>query len=151
MAKRLTDFERKQIIADYVEIGSYNAVAKKHGISLNTVKNIVISAENAENADNAEFAEMCKQKKQENAESILEHMAEKRDKVCLIIDRYLDRLLEEDVIANATPSQLTTALGTVIDKFSAISVIKASKDVEYDPLTLSLIEEARRLENADKP
>lgn len=29
---RLTDKQRKQIIADYVELGSYNATAKRNGV-----------------------------------------------------------------------------------------------------------------------
>ena len=50
MAARLTDKQKKRIIADYVELGSYNATAKAHGVSLNTVKKIV--------QNNAEIAEM---------------------------------------------------------------------------------------------
>ena len=38
MAARLTDKQKKKIIADYVELGSYNAVAKIHGVSRQTVK-----------------------------------------------------------------------------------------------------------------
>lgn len=40
MASRLTDKQKKKIIADYVESGSYRATAKKFGVSDNTVKNI---------------------------------------------------------------------------------------------------------------
>ena len=42
MAKHLTDREKKKIIADYVELESYNAVAKKHNVSATTVKNTVL-------------------------------------------------------------------------------------------------------------
>ena len=45
MAKRLTDKQKKKIIADYVEIGSLNAVAQKHKVSRDTVKRIVSSDE----------------------------------------------------------------------------------------------------------
>lgn len=38
MAKHLTDREKKKIIADYAEMGSCNAVAKKHGRSWATIK-----------------------------------------------------------------------------------------------------------------
>lgn len=57
MAARLTDKQKKKIVADYVELGSYNATAKLNGVSLNTVKHIVQA--------NAEIAEMCNQKKEE--------------------------------------------------------------------------------------
>ena len=42
MAARLTDKQKKKIIADYVELGSYNAVARKHGVSNHTVKRIAL-------------------------------------------------------------------------------------------------------------
>lgn len=41
MAARLTDIRKKKIVADYVQLESYNAVAKINGVSPNTVKNIV--------------------------------------------------------------------------------------------------------------
>lgn len=37
MAARLTD-KQKKIVADYLELGSYNAVAKKNNVSNHTVK-----------------------------------------------------------------------------------------------------------------
>ena len=46
MAKHLTDREKKKIIADYVELESYNAVAKKHNVSATTVKNTVLKNAN---------------------------------------------------------------------------------------------------------
>lgn len=55
MAKHLTDRQRKKIIADYVECGSYNAVAKKHKVSATTVKNTVLKDKNS--------VEKCEQKK----------------------------------------------------------------------------------------
>ena len=44
MAARLTDKQKKKIIADYVQIGSYNAVSKINGVSATTVKNIVLKS-----------------------------------------------------------------------------------------------------------
>lgn len=55
MAARLTDKQKKKIIADYVELGSYNAVAKLHGVSRQTVKNVV--------TDDAEIGQLLQQKK----------------------------------------------------------------------------------------
>ena len=49
VAARLTDRQKKKILADYVQLGSYNATAKINGCSLNTVKKLV-----QENADNGE-------------------------------------------------------------------------------------------------
>mgnify|MGYP002587852425 CR=1 FL=1 len=141
MAKRLTDRQRKKIIADYIELGSFNAVAKLHGVSRQTVKTICDSDQ--------QTGQKLQCKKEQNTADLLEHMEQKRDKVCSIMDKYLDALLDEEKIAKATPAQLTTALGTLIDKFT-MSTNKAEQMAE-DPLTKALKEEAERMEeNADQ-
>ena len=139
MAARLTDKQKKMIIADYVELGSYNAVAKRHGISDKTVKSIVEA--------NSEFTKKSEDKKEENSADILAHMETKRDKVNEIIDVYLERLLDPEILTKATPSQLTTALGTLIDKFTMLGVVKTGAKREEDPLTKALREEAERMQN----
>lgn len=141
MAARLTDKQKKMIIADYVELGSYNAVAKRHGISDKTVKSIVEA--------NPEFKKKSEKKKEENSADILAHMEAKRDKVNEIIDAYLERLLDPEILTKATPSQLTTALGTLIDKFTMPGVVKTGAKREDDPLTKALKEEAERMNDAD--
>lgn len=142
MAARLTDRQKKRIVSDYVEMGSYNAVAKRHGVSFDTVKRIV--------NNDPQIVRKTEEKKQQNSADILAHMETKRDKVNEIIDAYLERLLDPEMLVRATPSQLTTALGTLIDKFTMQSVMKPSSKREDDPLTLSLKEEAERLNNADQ-
>ena len=112
MAARLTEQQKKRIIADYVELRSYNAVAKRHGISDKTVKTIV--------EKDSEFTELSEQKKEENAKSILDHMESKRDVVNEIITKGLDILNSPQKLAEATPAQITTALGTLIDKFTVV-------------------------------
>lgn len=110
MAARLTDRQKKKIIADYVQIGSYNATAKVNGVSLNTVKKIV--------QGNADIAEMCNQKKEQNTVDILGYMESKRDVVCEIMDKGLKVLNSEEKLREATPAQITTAIGTLIDKWT---------------------------------
>lgn len=139
---KLTDKEKKQVIADYIECGSYNAVAKRHGISDKTVKAIVLS--------DSDFTNKSEDKKEQNSADILSHMEKKRDKVNEIIDVYLERLLDPEMLARATPSQLTTALGTLIDKFTMSKVAQSGHEREEDPLSAALKEEAKRMENADQ-
>lgn len=112
MAARLTDKQKKKIIADYVEIGSFNAVAKKHGISKDTVRRVVGS--------DTDIAQKTQEKKIENSQSILDHMESKRDVVNEIITKGLEVLNSPEKLKEATPSQITTALGTLIDKFTAV-------------------------------
>ena len=109
MAARLTDKQKKKIIADYVQLGSYNATAKVNGVSLNTVKKIV--------QGNADIAEMCNQKKDENTADILAYMDSQKGVVCEIIGKGLAALNDPEKLAEASPAQITTALGTLIDLF----------------------------------
>lgn len=113
MAARLTDKQRKKIIADYVELGSYNAVANKHGVARNTVKAIVLADE--------ETAQKCQEKKEQNTQDILAYMESKRDIVYEILGKALNVLNDEEKLREATPAQITTALGTLIDKWTMAS------------------------------
>lgn len=139
MAAHLTDKQKKEIIADYVEIGSYNAVAKKHKVSVTTIKRICEKS--------SETKQKIIEKKEENTADILSHMEEKKDVVNQIIDTYLAALLDPERIAKANPSQLTTALGTLIDKFTMARAQIAVNEIEDDPLTKALMEEAERMQN----
>lgn len=144
---RLTDKQRKQIIADYVELGSYRAVAKKHGVTADTVKRAVLG-------DSA-TAQKATQKKEQNTADVLAHMDAKRDTVNQIIDKTLNVLNDEEKLSYTGPMQLATMLGILIDKFTAtrptVEKLRAevSKAVgenpqamEDDPITKSLKEEA---------
>ena len=136
MAARLTDKRKKEIIADYTEIGSYNAVAKKHGVADNTVRRVVMA--------DPDFSEKVEQKKEENSADILAYMDTKKDVVCAIIGDYLEALRDPEKIEKATTVQLSTTLGTLIDKFTMVS--KALTDNgEPDALSKSLEDMGKEL------
>lgn len=138
MAARITDRKRKKIIADYIELGSYNAVAKLNGVSNHTVKRIVLDA--------PEISEKIQQKKEENTADILTYMDSKRKIVCEIISKGLDVLNDPQKLGEATPAQITTALGTLIDKWAMISGGPSDNSKE-DELSKSLREMAEELES----
>lgn len=120
MAARLTDKQRKKIVADYVELGSYNAVSKIHGVSRQTVKNIV--------TNDTDIRQKLQRKKEENTADIIAYMESKRSVVCEIIDKGLDVLNSEDKLTEATPAQITTALGTLIDKWTTTQEAGSGND-----------------------
>lgn len=138
MAARLTDKQKKKIIADYVQLGSYNATAKVNGVSLNTVKKIV--------QGNADIAEMCNEKKEQNTVDILAYMESQKGIVCEILEKGLAALNSPEKLAEASPSQITTALGTLIDKWAMISGGPSDNGKE-DELSKSLREMAEELES----
>ena len=143
---RLTDKQRKQVIADYIELGSYSAVAKKYGIAVTTVKRAV-------EHDN-QTLKIAKQKKDSNTNDILSHMDSKKDTVNEIIDKALDVLNDQQKLAKTSPMQIATMLGIVIDKFTgtrhvveklradaAKNSVEMKEAEEDDPITKALKEE----------
>ena len=54
----------------------------------------------------------------ENTTDILAYMESQRKTVCEIIGKGLAALNDPDKLAEATPAQITTALGTLIDKWT---------------------------------
>lgn len=111
MAPRLTDKQKKRIISDYVNIGSYNTVGKMHGISATTVKNVVLK--------NSETVGLCEQKKKQNTMDMLEFLETRKKKTQDIIDQLLDCM--PDKIPRASLVQIVTAYGVLVDKSTLLS------------------------------
>lgn len=140
MAARLTDRKKKKIIADYMELGSYRATAKKNGVSDDSVRRVVEKC--------GDFQQKLEQKKEENTADILAYMESKREIVCKILDKGLDALNSPDKLKEASPAQITTALGTLIDKWTAVGH-GIRDDGEEDALSRSLRELGKELESDD--
>lgn len=142
MAARLTDRQKKKIIADYVELQSYNAVAKKNNVTHQTVKRVVTAS--------PEFTKIAQQKKEENTADVLAYMDEHKDLVCSFIGLGLKALNDPDKIDGSNLTQITTAMGTLIDKWALISGAPVEK-AKDDALSESLRELAKGLTSDDKP
>lgn len=142
MAARLTDRQKKKIVADYVELQSYNAVAKIHGVSRQTVKNVVLA--------NGDVGRKLQRKKESDAADVLAYMDSRKDLVCSFIGKGLEMLNDPEKLAAANLSQITTAMGTLIDKWAMISGSPA-ETIKDDALSKSLKEMAEGLESDDKP
>ena len=140
MAARLTDRQKKKIIADYVQLGSYNATAKVNGVSLNTVKKIV--------QGNADIAEICNQKKEQNTADILEYMDRQKKDVCEVLGVCMGELKKPERYEKTPPPQIATTMAILIDKYTAFG--GGPKDeTEEDGLSQSLRELGEGLESDD--
>lgn len=143
MAARLTDRQKKKIIADYIQLESYNAAAKINGVSPNTVKNLVTG--------NADIAQKCELKKGQNTAEILEYMERQKSGVCEILDICLNELKKPEKYAKAPPQQIATTMAILIDKYTAdYGKAADTQNTEYDALTASLKELAAELEQGCK-
>ena len=127
MGEKISDKKKKQIIADYIECQNYSEVARKHKVSVNTVKNIVLK--------DKDTANKCKQKKEENTKDILEYMDSIYDKQKNIIDLSLSALEEKKDIA--------TVYGVIFDKALKYKEIKnknnegSSADINNNIINIS--------------
>lgn len=138
MAARLTDRQKKKILADYMELQSYNAVSKIHGVSRQTVKNLVMA--------NPAIGQNLQKKKAENTADVLAYMDSHKELVCSFIGKGLELLNDPEKLTAANIVQITTAMGTLIDKWAMIG--GAPTDTKKDDdLSASLREMAEDLES----
>lgn len=111
-AKRLTDRQKKKIIADYVQLQSYTRAAKLNDVAESTVRKIV--------KDNPKCADLCALKKEQNTQDMLSYLGSKREEAQDLLGLYLKAMADPDKIAEATLPQLSTAFGTIVDKFAML-------------------------------
>lgn len=137
MAPRLTDRQKKKIVADYLECQSINLAARRNGVSWDSARKAIEEA--------GEIEEKLEQKKQENTADIIAYMESKRQAVCDIIEVGL-KVLPQKIQDARTASEVTTALGTLIDKFTAFGSLPGDTAKE-DDLSKSLREMAEELES----
>lgn len=139
MAARLTDRQKKKIIADYIQLGSYNAAAKLNGVSNHTVKRIV--------SETPETSKKLQQKKEQNTADIIAYMDSQKDDVCELLRLYLNELKNPLKIEAAALKELAVVLGVVIDKYTKFVGDNISYVQSEDALSKSLRELGEGLES----
>ncbi|MDE7398952.1 MAG: helix-turn-helix domain-containing protein [Oscillospiraceae bacterium] len=139
MAARLTDRQKKKIIADYVQLGSYNAAAKLNGVSNHTVKKVVSEA--------PETSKKLQQKKRQNTADILAYMDSTKGDVCEVLGICLAALKNPDKYAKSTPREIATTMAILIDKYTAHIGDNIADDQSEDALSKSLRELGEGLES----
>ncbi|MFU2387755.1 MAG: helix-turn-helix domain-containing protein [Phascolarctobacterium sp.] len=108
MAARLTDRQKKKILADYVQTNNYCATARMNNVSATSVKNLV--------RGNADIVKMCEQKKEENTVEMLAFMESRKGEMQKAIDLHLKALTDPEKIKAAALSQIATSFGIIVDK-----------------------------------
>ena len=126
---RLTDKQKKKIVADYVQLQNYRAVAKLNDVSANTVRRVI--------AENPDLEQKCTQKKEQNTQDMLSYLGSKREEAQNLLGMYLQAMADPDKIAEATLPQLSTAFGTIVDKFAMLGD-QSSMEVPDDGLLEAL-------------
>lgn len=109
MAK-LTDKQKKKIIADYVENQNYSETARLNNVSDVTVKDVVMKDKTT--------LKKLEEKKLENTQSTIEYMQTQHQSKKRILDKILKAIEEKadnvDMFTNI--KDLATAYGIILDK-----------------------------------
>lgn len=107
---KLTDKQKKKIIADYVDNQNYSKTAKANNVSVDTVRRLVLNDD--------EVVNNLKQKKEENTLSTIEYMQTQHETKKKILDKILkaieDKAENIDMFTNI--KDLATAYGIILDK-----------------------------------
>ena len=108
MAARLTDKKKKKIVADYLESQSINTAAKMNGVSWDSAKKAI--------QESGDVEKKLEEKKKQNTADILEYMESRKGQICEIIQKGLDALNKPGKLDDASPAQISTMIGTLLDK-----------------------------------
>lgn len=107
---KLTDKQKKKIIADYMENQNYSETGRLNDVSNKTVERLV--------KNNEEVSNKVKEKKEENTKDILEYMDNIAEKQKKIIDLSLEvleqKLSNPDLFTNIR--DVAIVYGTIFDK-----------------------------------
>lgn len=125
MAK-LTDKQKKKIIADYVENQNYRETARINEVSVDTVRRLVLNDD--------EVVKTLTQKKQENTQSTIEYMQTQHESKKRILDKILKAIEEKadnvDMFTNI--KDLATAYGIILDKELKVLELNKKNDNNED-------------------
>jgi DNA-directed RNA polymerase specialized sigma subunit len=107
---KLTDKEKKKIIADYIETQNFSETGRMNNVSDMTVRRLVES--------NEDVLKKVEEKKKENTRDILEYMDniyEKQKKIIdLSLEALIDKLSKPDMFTNV--KDIATVYGVIFDK-----------------------------------
>lgn len=130
---RLTDKEKKKIIADYIETGNYSETGRMNGISDVGVRRIV--------EKDPEVSRMLEEKKLENTQSTIEYMQTQHETKKKILDKILKAIEEKadnvDMFTNI--KDLATAYGIILDK--ELKVLEIQSNMKTNKNELSKLDE----------
>lgn len=110
---KLTDKQKKKIIADYMENGNYRETARINSVAVDTVRRIILK-----NKNNQDFIKKSTEKKEENTKDILEYMdsivKDQKEVINLSLQVLKDKLSSHDLFTNIR--DVAIVYGTIFDK-----------------------------------
>lgn len=121
---KLTDRQKKKIIADYVDNGNYSETARLNGVNKSTVQRLI--------SKNQEVQQKAQEKKEENTQDMLQYLESKKENKKRVIDLCFKAL--EDKLAS--PDMFTS-----IRDIAMVYGILVDKDLKYKELMNNRVKE----------
>ena len=118
---KLTDRQKKKIIADYVDNGNYSETARINGVNKSTVQRLI--------SKNQEVQQMAQEKKEENTQDMLQYLESKKEDKKRVIELCFkaleDKLASPDMFTSVR--DIAMVYGVIVDKDLKIKEIEATK------------------------
>jgi hypothetical protein len=125
---KLTDKQKKKIVADYIESQNYKQTGIKNKVDTETVRRVV--------KEDEEFAKKLERKKEENTQTTLEYMDKQHETKKRILDKLLKgiELKADDIDMFTNVKDLATAYGIIIDKELKALELKQKRETSEEDL-----------------
>lgn len=118
---KLTDRQKKKIIADYVDNGNYSETARINGVNKSTVQRLI--------SNNQEVQQKAQEKKEENTQDMLQYLESKKEDKKRVIELCFkaleDKLASPDMFTSVR--DIAMVYGVIVDKDLKIKEIEATK------------------------
>ena len=119
---KLTDKQKKKIIADYVDNGNYSETARMNNTTDTTVRTIIKENKNV-------ALKKMEQKKEENTQDMLQYLESKKEDKKRVIELCFkaleDKLASPDMFTSVR--DIAMVYGVIVDKDLKIKEIEATK------------------------
>ena len=119
---KLTDRQKKKIIADYVDNGNYSETARINGVNKSTVQRLI--------SKNQEVQQKAQEKKEENTQDMLQYLESKKEDKKRVIELCFkaleDKLASPDMFTSVR--DIAMVYGVIVDKDLKIKEIEATKN-----------------------
>lgn len=121
---KLTDKQKKKIIADYVDNGNYSETARMNGVNKSTVQRLI--------SKNQKVQQKAQEKKEENTQDMLQYLESKKEDKKRVIELCFKAL--EDKLAS--PDMFTS-----IRDIAMVYGILVDKDLKYKEIMNNRVKE----------
>lgn len=107
---KLTDKQKKKIIADYVDNGNYSETARMNGVNKSTVQRLI--------SKNQKVQQKAQEKKEKNTQDMLQYLESKKEDKKRVIELCFkaleDKLASPDMFTSVR--DIAMVYGVIVDK-----------------------------------